>query len=230
MDRQWLEACLAAGMSLDVIGERVGRHPSTVSYWLKKHGLQAVGQGCHAPKGSMDQARLRDLVESGASIREISTELGIGYSTTRYWLRRCGLETDRGVRRREGAAARKAGLREAHLKCATHGRAIFQWRSDGGFRCRQCNAMAVAERRRLVKRQLVNEAGGACCICGFSRHPRALQFHHLDPTTKKFHLAHQGLTRGIGEMRAEAAKCLLLCANCHALVEAGVEKAPALDR
>ena len=31
-------------------------------------------------------------------------------------------------------------------------------------------------------------------------------------------------------MRAEAEKCVLLCANCHALVEAGVKKAPAPDR
>ena len=27
-------------MSLDAIGERAGKHPSTVSYWLKKHGLE----------------------------------------------------------------------------------------------------------------------------------------------------------------------------------------------
>jgi hypothetical protein len=90
--------------------------------------------------------------------------------------------------------------------------------------------MAVSERRRRVKRQLVSEAGGACAICGFSGHPRALQFHHADPTTKKFHLGHQGLTRGIREMRAEAAKCVLLCANCHALVEAGVKKVTDADR
>lgn len=39
MDKGWLEECLAAGMSLDAIGERAGKHPSTVSYWLKKYGL-----------------------------------------------------------------------------------------------------------------------------------------------------------------------------------------------
>jgi len=31
-------------MSLEAIGERVGKHPSTVSYWLKKHGLSACGR------------------------------------------------------------------------------------------------------------------------------------------------------------------------------------------
>jgi copper chaperone CopZ len=31
-------------------------------------------------------------------------------------------------------------------------------------------------------------------------------------------------------MRAEAEKCILLCANCHALVEAGVKNVPGVDR
>src|SRR5690349_12240615 len=105
MDKVWLEECLARGMSLDAIGERAAKHPSTVSYWLKKHGLRAAGQARHAPKGSVDRVRLRELVESGASIRAIAVDLGVGYSTVRYWLGRCGLETERGVRRREGAAA-----------------------------------------------------------------------------------------------------------------------------
>jgi len=29
-------------MSLEAIGKRAGKHESTVSYWLKKHGLEAV--------------------------------------------------------------------------------------------------------------------------------------------------------------------------------------------
>lgn len=88
----------------------------------------------------------------------------------------------------------------------------------------KCNIAAVSERRRQVKRQLVEEAGGRCRICGFDEHQAALQFHHRDRSTKAFHLSHQGMTRGIGRMREEASKCVLLCANCHALVEAGVRK------
>lgn len=230
MDRGWLEECLAAGMSLDAIGEQAGNHPSTVSYWLKKYGLRAAGHARHAPKGTVDLHRLRELVKGGASIREIAAELDIGYTTARYWLVRCGLETDHGVRRRESSEARKAGLLRVHLRCPKHGHTCFMRRSEGGFRCQRCNSTAVSERRRRVKRQLVSEAGGACTICGFSGHPRALEFHHVDPATKKFQLSQQGLTRGIRQMRAEAAKCVLLCANCHALVEAGVRKVPSADR
>ena len=42
MDKELLEECLAEGMSLEAIGKRAGKHESTVSYWLKKHGLEAV--------------------------------------------------------------------------------------------------------------------------------------------------------------------------------------------
>ncbi len=49
----------------------------------------------------------------------------------------------------------------------------------------------------------------------------ALQFHHLDPRTKEFSLAVAGVTRSLDRMRSEVAKCVLLCATCHAEVEAG---------
>jgi hypothetical protein len=67
-------------------------------------------------------------------------------------------------------------------------------------------------------------------LCGFAEHPAALQFHHLDPSIKEFHLSQRGYTRSIRRMRAEASKCVLLCANCHALVEAGVEEVPVGDQ
>ena len=37
----------------------------------------------------------------------------------------------------------------------------------------------------------------------------------------------RGLTRSIAALRQEAAKCVLLCANCHAKVEWGAEELPA---
>lgn len=111
MEKRFLEDCLAQGMSLEAIGKQAGKHPSTVSYWLKKHGLTAAGKARHAPKGTVDLTRLSELVESGMSFRQIAEKLGIGYSTVRYWVKRLGLETDRMARRREGDAARAAGLR-----------------------------------------------------------------------------------------------------------------------
>jgi hypothetical protein len=90
----------------------------------------------------------------------------------------------------------------------------------------------VSRRRRTIKQTLLQEAGGRCALCGYNRCPAALHFHHVDPATKQFHLSMQGVTRSLARARAEMAKCVLLCANCHAEVEAGVTslKAPAERR
>jgi hypothetical protein len=93
-------------------------------------------------------------------------------------------------------------------------------RGDGYYRCARCITQAVTERRRRIKRILVAEAGGQCAICGFARSHAALQFHHIDPATKAFDIRAGG-TRALDRIRAEAAKCVLLCANCHAEVESG---------
>jgi hypothetical protein len=92
----------------------------------------------------------------------------------------------------------------------------------GYYRCTRCRARQVSNRRRKVKRILVAEAGGRCLVCGYDRHPAALEFHHLDPAAKSFNLSLRGVTRKIDALREEARKCVLLCANCHAEVEAGV--------
>ena len=68
----------------------------------------------------------------------------------------------------------------------------------------------------------MTEAGGACAACGYSRYLGALAFHHVDPTAKRFTLAGEGVTRSLASAREEARKCVLLCANCHAEVEAGL--------
>jgi hypothetical protein len=47
----------------------------------------------------------------------------------------------------------------------------------------------------------------------------ALEFHHLDPSQKEFAISVRGVTRSLEELRREAAKCVVLCANCHAEVE-----------
>ena len=68
---------------------------------------------------------------------------------------------------------------------------------------------------------MVEEAGGKCKACGYDRCPAALHFHHLEPAEKAFALSLRGVTRSMKALRAEAAKCVLLCANCHAEVEVG---------
>ena len=66
-------------------------------------------------------------------------------------------------------------------------------------------------------------------LCGYDRCSRALGFHHVDPATKSFTVAFGGLTRSIERARAEARKCVVLCANCHMEVEAGIRSLTSLE-
>jgi hypothetical protein len=217
MERAFLEEQLAAGRSLEAIGRLVGKHPSTVGYWLKKHGLVAAQHHKFTPRGGLDRERLADCVDAGMNVRQIARACSVSYSTARYWLRRYGLET---VPARQRAADRAA--RHVERECRRHGPTTFVLEGRGYYRCSRCRMERVAARRRKVKRILVEEAGGACVLCGFDAHPAALEFHHLEPAEKKFELSTGGVTRAIAALREEARKCVLVCSNCHALVEAGV--------
>ncbi len=225
MDRQLLEALLADGHSLEEVGRRVGRHPSTVSYWLEKYGLRATGSERHRSRGSLDRESLHALVAEGRTVAEIARVVDRSVTTVRYWLRFHGLETRRSARLRAGGRPSAATPAVADIACSVHGLTTHTVRG-GRYRCRRCNSEAVTRFRRSVKRRLVDEAGGCCVICGYSRSMVALQFHHVDPSTKRFNLGMKGISRSLETVRAEAAKCVLLCANCHAEVEAGISILP----
>ena len=113
-----------------------------------------------------------------------------------------------------------------YKECKTHDTVKFVLEGRGYYRCTKCRQDSVAERRRKVKSILIEEAGGKCKACGYNKYQGALQFHHLDPSTKKMGLSAKGLTLGIDKLREEAAKCILLCANCHAEIENDIINIP----
>lgn len=219
-----LEEMLNGGLSLAEIGRRCGKHEATVAYWVEKHGLRAANRDKHAARGGLSREDLEPLVAKGASLAEIAAAVGRSKATVRYWLREYGLRTERASRRDVSPAQLATGTPSdrATLSCPRHGLTVFQRRSDGGSRCLKCRSEAVARRRRKVKEILVEESGGCCQACGYDRCVAALEFHHVEPSEKRFALSHRGVARSLERARAEAEKCVLLCANCHAEVEAGV--------
>jgi transposase len=223
MDKRFLEDCLAKGMSLEAIGAQIEKHPSTVGYWLKKYGLAAAGAKKYTRRGAVDRGLLKALVESGATLAEIAEQLDRSVSTVRYWLVRYGIREPNpcGPRRKRGN-----GSKTATFECKRHGLTEFILEGRGYYRCKRCRSAAVAKRRRKVKQKLVKEAGSACVLCGYDRWIGALQFHHLDRDRKAFHIGQRGHTRSFARCLAEARKCILLCANCHAEVEGGFARLP----
>lgn len=174
----------------------------------------------------MNRQQLEELVDEGLGIRAIGLRVGLSPTAVRRWLRRHGLVTLQAARRKLETSPVEGHSIDIRAFCPLHGMTQHRVRPDSGLRCLRCRSESVTRRRRRVKEVLVQEAGGRCRLCGYSRSHAALVFHHIDPARKRFGLARDGVTRSLARARKEARKCLLLCANCHAEVEAGVTTLP----
>jgi len=82
----------------------------------------------------------------------------------------------------------------------------------------------VVEHRRRRKRQAVVYMGRTCFACGFEGLAAVFEFHHLDPAQKEFGITQDGIPHRWDKVVAELAKCVMLCANCHREVHAGVRE------
>jgi hypothetical protein len=177
-------------------------------------------------EGGIERERLEALVDAGMSIAQIADAVGFGKASVRYWLRRYGLRTRSTVRAKAAREARAAGMLTVQRQCPRHGETDFVIEGRGYYRCKLCRLEQVAQKRRALKATLVQEAGGCCRLCGYDRCVSALEFHHLDPMQKRIGISAGGLSLAIDVLRAETAKCVLLCSNCHAEVESGVRAIP----
>lgn len=106
---------------------------------------------------------------------------------------------------------------ETMRRCAVCEKPYPAGRGQYADTCRSCR---VVRRRQDLKKLAVAHLGGRCALCGYDRCLAALQFHHLEPGQKDFQVAEY--SRSWERVRAEAEKCLLVCANCHAEVHAGL--------
>lgn len=111
----------------------------------------------------------------------------------------------------------------------------FAWQNKAqGKRSYQCRLCQSADRRRhrnlngrriavavlQQKRDAIAFVGGLkrgrpCSDCGVSYPPYVMDFDHRDPSTKLFGIGEGQVTKSFDELKAELAKCDLVCANCH---------------
>jgi len=89
---------------------------------------------------------------------------------------------------------------------------------------KESNIGSVKKRRKKLRQMAVDLLGGKCVVCGYCKEIKALDFHHIDESTKEFGLSDRGLTRSWEKTKEEVLKCVLLCANCHREVHSGVTK------
>jgi 5-methylcytosine-specific restriction endonuclease McrA len=68
--------------------------------------------------------------------------------------------------------------------------------------------------------------GGRCQVCGYDKYHGAFDLHHVDPRQKDFGIAAKGYTRSWEKVKTELDKCVLVCANCHREIGAGITQLP----
>ena len=182
-----------------------------------------------------EQLRARELRRQGGSLRQIARELGVALSSVSNWVR----DIPRGMPRAEPAEAAEP-TSEAPTEPAETRRCgrcrhdlpldAFNRRADGyQWWCRECfreyfrrrgalhvkQSGAARKRRRKIARQIVEEhlATHPCADCGETDR-RVLEFDHLDEKRGNVAaLMQEGF--GAKTLRAEIAKCDVVCVNCH---------------
>lgn len=129
------------------------------------------------------------------------------------------------------AKERKAVYRKKWKKTAagkeSKAKSDKKWRLANLDKCRMYDVLSSpgkSESRRKTKDHRQAWLHGlkqklACSECGFDQHPAALQFHHVDSSTKMAGVSR--LLHRVGasfeDILEEITKCMVLCANCHAI-------------
>ena len=77
-------------------------------------------------------------------------------------------------------------------------------------------------RREELKLYIENvKRTGKCAVCG-NPDFRVLEFHHRDPSQKKFSIVQAVHNRySLAALQREIEKCDLTCANCHRIIHYG---------
>lgn len=156
----------------------------------------------------MNKEILIQQIEQGYSTWKIAELNNTTQPNVRYWLKKYQLIT-----RRKTNMIDKSN--KYCPKCDTN-KSIqeFYSSSKASSYCKSCIVITNKERQRKTKEDAVNYKGGKCSKCGYNKCLGALEFHHIDPSTKdKDYFSQRG---GLTDtLKLELDKCVLLCANCH---------------
>lgn len=79
------------------------------------------------------------------------------------------------------------------------------------------------EVRKMIKVWSLDYKGSKCSCCGYDKCAEALDFHHLNPQEKEFLISDRDLNNW-KTIKKELDKCIVVCANCHREIHAGVRR------
>jgi hypothetical protein len=92
----------------------------------------------------------------------------------------------------------------------------MNWLTPAAWEKRQVSCREAAKRSQKRNAKIIREEKlkRGCLKCGYRKHHAALDFDHIDPSTKVRDIAKMHTTN-TEALKQEIAKCQVLCANCH---------------
>lgn len=85
---------------------------------------------------------------------------------------------------------------------------------------------ATTSQNRKVYRKKISTYLNAIKACGCCLCPEktfcCLEFHHLDPSKKEYDIGRLAWDGSAEKLKAELAKCCVICSNCHRKLHAGM--------
>jgi len=121
--------------------------------------------------------------------------------------------------------AQQERSRKYYLKCKKqinqkHSEYYLKNKEEINIRHKQYNK----EKYELNKITMKNLKINGCAICGYNKCDKCLDFHHVNPSDKKFMVNIRDLQRKEYKILEELNKCILLCKNCHYEIHAKERK------
>ena len=149
----------------------------------------------------MDKEILKKQINKGNSSRKIAESLGKSQTTVRYWLKKHNLKTN-------------ILYNKPHL-CEDCGEVDpNNFYTGQKQKCKKCHNQRTANDCKNKRIKAIELLGGSCQHCGYDKCSSALEFHHIDPTTKDVNFGNMRRW-SFSKIKKELDNCILLCANCH---------------
>lgn len=134
--RDWIEYQYSVlGKTAKTIASEIGYNASTVTWWIKKHGIQSHGRSYKTKKTPFLSDRnwlYSEYVTKNRTAMDIGRKLFVSGKSVEYWLRKHGIDT------LLATGARNPNYKGGIPKCPDCG---IQ-KSYAGKRCRKCMGLA----------------------------------------------------------------------------------------
>jgi hypothetical protein len=156
----------------------------------------------------MNKNDLIHQINQGLSTWKMAEYFNTSQPNIRYWLKKFDLKT---VRKINTINKNRTCLTCNAIKPQEN---FYKRANKYTSQCIECFKKSKTYNRNKVKQLAVNYLGGSCSVCGYNKCLAALEFHHVDSTTKDKNYSNYK-NAFTDKFKTELDKCVLLCANCH---------------